>query len=346
MGRNGAFIRPYELRLPPNANTRAIADLAATIAHEFGHAVGLDDLYTGACPTIMQQAGPNCVPVIKTVQMIDVDRSNQQWDSTQRQNCHSRELPTPTPTPTPITITYPLGGCYGAPDYSRYPSGCQSGFVVSGGVCTRSDSFINQCERFGGYDAEACSCTGGCSDGGACSPIVIDTAGNGFEMTDAPNGVSFDVQGWGTPEQIGWTTARGDDGWLALDRDGNGQIDNGMELFGTATPQLGPERNGFLALAQYDRPAKGGNGDGVIDSRDAIFPSLRIWIDSNHNGASEPAELHTLASLGITALELNYKESKRTDEYGNQFKYRAKVKGSDDANLGRWAWDVIPVHAQ
>src|SRR5205085_2701983 len=106
-------------------------------------------------------------------------------------------------------------------------------------------------------------------------------------MTDAANGVSFDIRGWGTPEQIGWTAFGTDDGWLALDRDGNGTIDNGMELFGTATPQPGPERNGFLALAEYDKAAKGGNGDHLITKLDAVWRKLRIWIDANHNGISE-----------------------------------------------------------
>jgi len=99
--------------------------------------------------------------------------------------------------------------------------------------------------------------------------------------------------------------------------------------------------NSFLALAKYDRPADGGNGDGLITSADAIFSSLRLWLDVNHNGISEPNELHPLGTLGISVLELNYKESKRTDEESNHFRYRAKVKNAQDQQLGRWAWDVF-----
>ena len=94
-------------------------------------------------------------------------------------------------------------------------------------------------------------------------------------------------------------------------------------------------------MAGFDQRAQGGNADGIIDSRDAIFSRLRLWQDVNHNGISETDELHTLTDLGIAKVELDYRESKRVDQYGNQFRYRAKVWDEKGERAGRWAWDVF-----
>lgn len=153
----------------------------------------------------------------------------------------------------------------------------------------------------------------------------------------------FDMGGDGRKEPVAWTSESTDDAWLVLDRNKNGLIDSGKELFGNFTDQPNAihVRNGFVALAEFDRLENGGNGDGQIQENDSVFGLLRLWQDVNKNGISESSELHTLTEFHVNVIELNYKESRRTDEHGNQFKYRAKVKDSRHMQLGRWAWDVI-----
>lgn len=180
--------------------------------------------------------------------------------------------------------------------------------------------------------------------GGCTSPVILDLNGDGFSLTDASHGVLFDIAGTGYPVQIAWTAAGADNAFLCLP-DPDGKCDDGKDLFGNFTPQpTSPNPNGFLALAIYDQPANGGNSDGVIDAHDKIFSSLRLWIDANHDGVSQPSELFTLPEMGVDSISLKYHASMRRDQFGNLFRYRSRVNPDgqpDNSDVGRTAYDVF-----
>lgn len=132
-------------------------------------------------------------------------------------------------------------------------------------------------------------------------PLTFDLDNDGLETTgiSITNPILFDHDGDGIRTATGWVKA--DDAFLVQDRNGNGSIDNGAELFGDNTPLAagGKAADGFAALADLDS-----NQDGKISSADTQFANLRLWRDLNQNGVSDTGELFTLNTLGIASINI------------------------------------------
>jgi hypothetical protein len=197
------------------------------------------------------------------------------------------------------------------------------------------------------WNYATCSWTIVCdpTDPSCGTPIVIDTAGTGFDLTSAKDGVVFDFFGTGKPIRISWTAPGSKNGWLALP-EADGMIHSARDLFGNLTPQFlmkSHPPNGFSALAIYDGHAMGGNNNGMIDPGDAVWGRLRVWIDANHDGISQPEELHTLDEIGIAKIDLGYQLSQYIDRNGNAFRYAGELVPVSHDDVDRKIYDVFLV---
>ncbi len=160
-------------------------------------------------------------------------------------------------------------------------------------------------------------------------PLVIDLGSAGIKLHSLENGVYFDLDSNGFSERTAWIGT--EDGFLALDRNGNGRIDNGGELFGDQVILENGTKStsGFEALAELDE-----NEDRVIDREDAVYDRLRVWVDGNHNGVSESNELKTLVELEIHSISLDHREiSFIDDETGTRIAETADVTIRRDGSM-------------
>lgn len=231
----------------------------------------------------------------------------------------------PNPGPNPGQNMFVQGSCNCtvATCYEAW-WGCSSNAQCCGGNCYANTYACGvSCSQYcGGDPVCTCQCERGWWDPyGDCtaSPILINVTNNGSDhLTSAIDGVLFDISATGTAEWVAWTSADSQVGFLVWDRNQNGVIDNGSELFGTATRLRDGKvaANGFEALREWDS-----NGDYRIDSSDPIYGKLRLWFDFNHNGYSESDELFSLQSIGITTIHTEYRETPRRDQYGNRYRY-------------------------
>lgn len=238
-----------------------------------------------------------------------------------------------------------------------YPANYNTTYVTTGGhlwsvpvpfvvyVTATSTSSVTIAEPPPQSPEELCMINGGYWNGFECnlpnSPIIVDAARNGYNLTSVENGVRFDLDADGIREQVAWTRRNSDEAFLAMDRNGNGFIDDGSELFGNRTPvtfagAVQTAGNGFDALRFEDSLVPGlGLPDNIIDRRDAIFPKLLLWTDRNHNGLSEPDELETVRAASLKSIDTKDRPSRRVDRHGNEFRQKSTVEWRDG--------DVSPV---
>jgi hypothetical protein len=170
------------------------------------------------------------------------------------------------------------------------------------------------------------------------SPIVLDLDGDGVRLSSVTEGVRFDLEESGRAVRTAWPV--GGDALLVWDRDADGRIASGAELFGQSWSDLGGRwASGFAALAALDDPMRGGNANGRIDAGDLAFAELRVWVDADRDGATDPGELRTLDDAGIAALPLAHEQSRMHDAFGNGLRLVGayeRADGSTAAMVDVW----------
>ncbi|MEI6056442.1 MAG: hypothetical protein WCR55_10340, partial [Lentisphaerota bacterium] len=166
---------------------------------------------------------------------------------------------------------------------------------------------------------------------GRKDPIAVDLDWDGVETVSFKEGVNFDLNKDGIKEKTGWIAA--DDGLLVMDRDDNGTIDNGGELFGDQTPLKDGSiaATGYQALDELDT-----NKDGYITKEDTDFDKLQVWQDHNQDGVSQYDELYSLTDAGISKINLDYKTGAGEDEQEN-IQTRIASFEFTDGNIGTTA---------
>ncbi|MCU1231719.1 MAG: hypothetical protein JWO97_4603 [Acidobacteria bacterium] len=178
-------------------------------------------------------------------------------------------------------------------------------------------------------------------------PMVLDLNGDGVHTSDVFTPVRFDINGDGTKELITWTNPLTEEGFLWIDRNHNGRVDDGTELFGIGTdlPSGIKARDGFEALAMYDMPLYGGNSDGRVSADDAVWERLRVWIDRNHDGVCDPGEYGPLHRYHIEALNLESTWPAVDDESANALRihgsYSRSIIGNGRPHVENWAMDSL-----
>lgn len=186
--------------------------------------------------------------------------------------------------PEPVYYAAPYGG---TSDYgSSYSWGTDFSYYGSSGFSSQSDFFFSYID-----------------------PLVLKLGGGAVHTTNLSGSkVRFDMDGDGDRDKTGWISA--DHGFLVIDKNKNGKIDNVSEMF---SEQMSARAStGFAALAELDNKR-----NGRIDKNDKAFADLRLWTDINANGVTDTGELHKLGRFGIQSIDLNRIEERNQYDNGN-----------------------------
>lgn len=153
------------------------------------------------------------------------------------------------------------------------------------------------------------------------SPIII-AMGGAYDLTSLAGGVMFDIDADGDAERVSWTREASEVAFLAWDRNGNGRIDSGAELFGNYTPLArgSVAATGWEALSELDD-----DGDGLVSIDDSGWHQLVLWFDRDHDGVSAPSEVMALHSSAIRAIGTDARIVGRRDAFGNLFRLQGYV---------------------
>ena len=250
---------------------------------------------------------------------------------------------------SPETLSYNIAtqGCCATACQDEVACENEAGRIYDGNDDCRCKEFSSQCDQ-----PESCIHPGpNCDvetwydpDCGCCkadgSPIIIDLSNSSLRFVSEFEGILFDIFDNGRPVRVSWpsndeTAAY----WLALDRDGNGRIDDGGELFGNATRLASGTKapHGYAALAEFDS-----NRDGLIDGSDPVYDRLVLWRRPLPAGAVQLADEIRPLRGSVTAISLDIQELPRRDRWGNTFRYRSRVTLASGES--RWSYDVFLQH--
>ncbi|MBA4706653.1 calcium-binding protein [Pseudomonas savastanoi] len=165
----------------------------------------------------------------------------------------------------------------------------------------------------------------------ARSPLILDLDGDGVETISAKSNIYFDHDGNGFSESSGWVGK--DDGLLVWDKNKDGKINQGAELFGNNTVSSSGYKaaNGFLALADLDE-----NQDGVFDIKDFAYAELNVWVDKNSDGIVDTGELLTLEQAGVKSISTSYAEPGKVDANGDVPSGVIDANGNEHRQLGSY----------